>query len=96
MAAVPSKGAARGDDGTWMVMPPEMTAVVKKFAGDKQPFAASDLVGAAPPADPKPQPQPAADADSPLWPEGVVIALVALVAAAGIVRSSGRWRPASS
>lgn len=96
MAAVPSKGAARGDDGTWMVMSAEMTEVVQKFGGDHKPYPASDLLGAAPPADPKPQPQPAADADSPLWPEGVVIGLIAIAAAAGIVRFSGRWRPASS
>ena len=91
-AAVPAKDALRADDGTWLDMPPEVTAVVKGFAGDQRPFPASELTGAAaPPADP----QPVADADSPLWPEGVVIALIALAAAAAIVRFSGRYRPAS-
>jgi 4'-phosphopantetheinyl transferase EntD len=76
-----------------MEMPPEMTAFVTKVAGDHKPFAAGELLGAAPPPDPKPA--PAADTDSPLWPAGVLIALAALVAAAAIVRFSGRWRPAS-
>jgi hypothetical protein len=94
-AVVPAKHAMRADDGTWMEMPPEMTAFITKVAGDHKPFPASDLIGAAPPPDPKPAPQPAGDADSPLWPEGVIIGLIAIAAAAGIVRFSGRYRPAS-
>jgi hypothetical protein len=92
-AAVPERHALRADDGTWMEMPPEMAALITKVAGDHKPFPASDLIGAAPPADPKPAPAPA---DSPLWPEGVIIALAALLAAAAIARFSGSWRPASS
>ena len=99
--AVPSKRAYRTDDGEWWTLTDEMLALIEKATGDEQPFPASDLVGAAPPADPKPQ--PAAGADSPLWPEGVVIALIALAAAAVVVRLSaaggrrrarGAWRRA--
>jgi hypothetical protein len=91
--AVPERNAARAEDGTWMEMPPEMSALITKVAGDHKPFPAAGLVGAAPPPDP--QPQPVADADSPLWPEGVIIALMAVAAALLIVRFSGRYRPAS-
>jgi hypothetical protein len=94
-AAVPDREVLRADDGTWLYMPPEVTAVVRKYAGDQKPFPASDLIGAAPPPDPTPQPAPAADADSPLWPEGLIIALIAIAAAVLIVRFSGRYRPAS-
>lgn len=97
-AVVPGQDAARADDGTWMVMPPEVSAVVEKYAGDQKPFPASELIGAAPPADPKPQPAPADDG-SPLWPEGVLIALA--LAAGGVflvraARGSRRFGPASS
>lgn len=93
-AAVPSKGALRADDGTWLVMPPEVVALVRRFAGDQKPYPASELTGAAPPAEPRPA-SAASGADSPLWPEGAIIALIAIVAAAGVVRFSNRYRPAS-
>jgi hypothetical protein len=84
-AAVPARHALRGDDGTWMEMPPEMTALIEKVAAGQRPYPAGDLVGAAPPADPKPEP---AGTDSPLWPAGVIVALIA-VAAAFVAR--GVW-----
>jgi hypothetical protein len=92
--AVPSKGALRADDGTWMVMPPELVALVRKLAGDQKPFPASQLTGAAPPPEPRPASAASGD-DSPLWPEGAIIALIAIVASAGVVRFSNRYRPAS-
>ena len=91
---VPSRNAVRYDDGAWYEMTLEQAALIKKVAAGQKPFPAAGLIGAAPPPDPKPQ--PVADADSPLWPEGVIIALIAIAAAAGIVRVSGRYRPASS
>jgi hypothetical protein len=84
-AAVPDRQVARADDGTWMRMPDEMTGIVKQLTLGQKPYPASGLIGAAPPPEPKPV---AADADSPLWPEGVVIALIA-IAAAFLVR--GVW-----
>ena len=84
-AAVPGQWAARADDGTWMRMSPETTGIVKQLGGDQKPFPAAELIGAASPPDPKPV---AAGADSPLWPEGVVIALIA-IGAALLVR--GMW-----
>jgi len=84
-AAVPERQAARADDGTWMRMSPETTGIVKQLGGDQKPFPAAELIGAASPPDPKPV---AAGADSPLWPEGVVIALIA-IGAAFLVR--GMW-----
>ena len=93
-AAVPSKDAARAEDGTWMQPPREATALVKEYSEGIDPYPASHMVGWAPPKEPAPAPA-ASDAGSPLWPEGVLIALGALVAAAVIVRFSGRWRPAS-
>ena len=85
-AVAPERNAMRADDGTWMEMTPEMTALVTKVAGDQKAFPAWQLIGAAPPVDP--QPQPAAGTDSPLWPEGVILALLA-VAAAFLLR--GMW-----
>ena len=93
-AAVPSRAAARADDGTWMDMPASVTAIVRKAAAGVKPFPATNMVGWAPSEEP--QPAPAADADSPLWPEGVIIAVVALLAAIAIMRLSARFRPASS
>jgi hypothetical protein len=87
-AAVPARHALRGDDGTWMDMPPEMVALINKVAGDQRPFPAADLVGAAPPSESPAQPGAADSSDSPLWPEGVVIALLA-IGAAFLVR--GLW-----
>jgi hypothetical protein len=95
-AAVPSKDAARGEDGTWMQPPPEATTLVKEYSEGIEPYPASHMVGWAPPHEPQPAPASASDGDSPLWPEGVLVALAALVVAAVIVRFSGRWRPASS
>jgi hypothetical protein len=77
-AAVPARHAMRADDGTWMEMPPDVAALVTKTAAGRKPYPASDLLGAAAPPDPKPEP---AAADSPLWPEGVIIALIAIGAA---------------
>ena len=90
---MPARHAMRADDGTWMEMPPEMTAFVTKVAGEPQ--AVRRRRAARRRAVARPEAAPAADTDSPLWPEGVLIALAALVAAAAIVRFSGRWRPAS-
>ena len=77
-AAVPDRQVARADDGTWMRMPDEMTGIVKQLTLGRKPYPASDLIGAAPPPHPKPV---AADPYSPLWPEGVAIALIAIAAA---------------
>ena len=76
------------------VMIKEMLALFERVTAGQRPYPAAGLVGAAPAPDPKPAPAPAADADSPLWPKGVIIALIALAAAAGIVRRSGHYRPA--
>ena len=92
-AAVPSKAAALAEDGTWMDMPASVTAIVRKAAADLKPFPATNMVGWAAPEEP--QPAPAADAGSPLWPEGMIVAIVALLAALAIVRFSGRFKPAS-
>jgi hypothetical protein len=96
MTAVPARHALRGSDGTWLEMPPDMATVVAKLAAGHRAFPASDLIGAAP----APRPHPAAaGTGSPLWPEGVLIALV-LVAAGWFlvraVRGSRRFGPASS
>jgi hypothetical protein len=76
-AAVPARHAMRADDGTWMEMAPDAAALVTKTAAGRKPYRAGDLLGTAP-ADPKPEP---AGADSPLWPEGVIIAVIAMAAA---------------
>jgi hypothetical protein len=93
MTAVPARRALRASDGTWIDMPPDVAAVIAKLTAGHRPFSASRLTGAAPP--PQPHPAPAAESDSLLWPEGVLIALA--LAAAGVVlaRGSGRFRPAS-
>jgi hypothetical protein len=83
-AAVPARHALRGDDGTWMQMPAEMSALVTKVAAGRAPYPAGELAGWAAPS----QPAAAASSDSPLWPEGVVVALLA-IAAAFLVR--GLW-----
>jgi hypothetical protein len=76
-AAVPSRHAARADDGTWMEMPPDVTALVRKYAAGQPAYPASELAGWAAPA-----PKPASSAgDSPLWPQGVIIVLLAAAAA---------------
>ena len=92
--AVPERRAIRYDDGNWYAMTAEQTALIDKLTADAKAFPAAGLVGAAEP--PAPQPATAGDGDSPLWPEAVIIAVIALLAAAGIMRFSGRWRPASS
>ena len=91
--AVPEHKVIRYDDGNWYTMTTQQTALIKELTAGAKPFPAAGLVGAAEP--PATQPAPSGDADSPLWPEGVIIALVALAAAFGIMRFSGRWRPAS-
>ena len=90
-AAVPARHAMRADDGTWMQMAPDAAALVTKTAAGRKPYPASEMVGWAAAPDPKPQP---AGTDSPLrgakpgsllpsggWPEGVIVALIALGAA---------------
>ena len=97
MTAVPERRALRAEDGTWLEMPPEVAAVIAKLTAGRRGFPASGLMGAAPP--PEPRPAASADTGSPLWPEGVLIALV--LAAGGVVlvraaRGSRRFGPASS
>ena len=77
-AAVPARHAMRADDGTWMQMAPDASALVTKTAAGRKPYPASEMVGWAAAPDPKPEP---ASTDSPLWPEGVIVALIALGAA---------------
>jgi hypothetical protein len=94
-AAVPERHALRNDEGTWIEMPPEMTALITNVAAGHRAFPAGDLTGAAPPPAPRSR---AADAGSPLWPEGALIGLV--LAAAGMalayaVRASRRYRPSA-
>ena len=97
MTAVPERRALRAEDGNWLDMTPDVEAIITKLAAERRPFPASGLMGTAPP--PEPRPAPAADTGgSPLWPEGVLIALV--LAAGGVVvvravRGSRRFGPAS-
>jgi hypothetical protein len=90
-AAVPARHAMRADDGTWMQMAPDASALVTKTAAGRKPYPASEMVGWAAAPDPKPEP---AGTASPLrgakpgsllpsggWPEGVMVALIALGAA---------------
>jgi hypothetical protein len=91
--AVPERRALRADDGTWLEMPADVEAVITKLTADLRPFPASGLVGAAPP----PKSHPAAASDSPLWPEGVLIALAVAVGGVFLVRAATgarRFRPA--
>jgi hypothetical protein len=94
MTAVPARRALLASDGTWLEMPADVAEVVARLAAGRRPFPASDLVGAAA----KPAPQPvAADSGSPLWPEGVLIALALAAVGVLIVRagsSPGAWRRA--
>jgi hypothetical protein len=85
-AAVPARHAMRADDGTWMEMPAEMSALVTNVAAGREPYPADELAGWAAPE--PAQPAAGGSSDSPLWPEGVVIALLA-IAAAFLVR--GLW-----
>jgi hypothetical protein len=89
-AAVPARHAIRADDGTWIEMPAEQSALITKVAAGRKPYPAADLVGTAPPPDPKPAPS---DTDSPLWPEGAIIVLIA--AGAAFV-SRGVWSRAAA
>ena len=73
MTAVPERRALRAEDGTWLEMPPEVAAVIAKLTAGRRGFPASGLMGAAP------RPAPAPDAGSPLWPQGVLIALAVAV-----------------
>jgi hypothetical protein len=90
-AAVPARHAMRADDGTWMQMAPDAAALVTKTAAGRKPYPAGEMVGWAAAPDPKPEP---ASTDSPLlgakpgsllpsggWPEGVIVALIAVAAA---------------
>jgi hypothetical protein len=95
VAAVPDRLAARGEDGTWMGMPAEQAAVLARLTRSHRAFPAADLVGAAP----APAPAPKHDAGSPLWPEGVLIALALAGGGVILVRAAqarGRFRAASS
>jgi hypothetical protein len=97
-AAVPSKDAARAEDGTWMQPPREAITLVKEYSKGIEPYPASRMLGWAPPRE-QPAPAPAAsDADSPLWPEGVIVAILALGAAVAVrARAAARTaRRASS
>ena len=62
-AAVPARHAMRADDGTWMQMAPDASALVTKTAAGRKPYPASEMVGWAAAPDPKPEP---ASTDSPL------------------------------
>ena len=71
-AAVPARHAMRADDGTWMEMPPDMAALVTKTAAGRKPTRRARWSAG------RPRPTRSrrrADTDSPLWPEGVLIAL---------------------
>jgi hypothetical protein len=96
MTAVPARRALLASDGTWLEMPSDVAAVVAKLAARRRPFPASDLIGAAAPA--KPHSAAAGTGDSPLWPEGVLIAVVLAVGGVLLVRAvrgSRRFGPAS-
>ena len=74
VAAVPERRALRGDDGTWMEMPPEMRR--RRREARRGPPA---VPGRRPDRRRRRRPsraRRAADAGSPLWPEGVLLALV--------------------
>jgi hypothetical protein len=102
-AAVPARHAMRADDGTWMQMAPDAAALVTKTAAGRKPYPAGEMAGWVAAPDPKPEP---ASTDSPLphakpgssllpsggWPEGVIVALIA-VAAAFVAR--GAWSRAA-
>jgi hypothetical protein len=77
VAAVPARHAQRADDGTWMDLPPDATALVRKYAAGRRPYPSGELVGWAP----DPKPAASTGGDSPLWPEGVIVALIAVAAA---------------
>jgi hypothetical protein len=97
MAAVPERRALRASDGTWLEMPPDVAAVIAKLATGHRAFPASGLTGAA--RAPKPHPASAGTGGSPLWPEGVLIAVVLAVGGVFLVRAargSRRVGPASS
>ena len=79
-AAVPARHAMRADDGTWMEMAPDVAALVTKTAAGRKPYPASEMVGWSAAPDPKPsRPPPTARCEP--WPEGVIVALIALGAA---------------
>ena len=87
VAALPGQRAFRAYDGAWYEMEPEMAALLAKVTAGEQPLAAAGLIGAAEPPAPAPKPQ-AADAGSPLWPEGVLVALALVAAGAFLVRAA--------
>ncbi len=95
--AVPQRHAFRAEDGAWYDMPPAMVALVAKAGAHRRAFPAAGLIGAAAPA--KPHPAVAATGDSPLWPEGVLIAIGLAVGGILLVRAargSRRFGPTSS
>jgi hypothetical protein len=83
ITAVPNRRAFLADDGLWYEMPPAMVATVAKAAARRRPFAAAGLPGAAQPQKPR---RGAAAGDSPLWPDGVLIALALVAAGLGLGR----------
>jgi hypothetical protein len=93
--AVPDRRAYRADDGAWYEMGPAMVVLVAKVTAREQAFPAAGLIGAAPAPEPR---RAAADAGSPLWPEGVLVAIVLAIGGGFLVRAaraSGRVRAAS-
>jgi len=73
--AVPRHRAVSYEGGPWYEITPAQSALISKLAGDRQPFPAAGLTGAAPAPDPKPAPVAASDGGNLLWPEGVLLAL---------------------
>jgi hypothetical protein len=90
---VPMRRALRGDGGTWIVMPEAMYRLIARVTAHHRAFPAKSV-----PAAPRPAPrEPAAAADSPLWPEGIVLALVlaaVCLLAERAVRFRAAWRRA--
>jgi hypothetical protein len=92
--AVPMRRALRGASGTWMVMPEAMYRLIARATAHHRAFSASSLSGA---AAPRPAPREPAAAESPLWPEGIVLALVlaaVCLPAERAVRFRAAWRRA--
>jgi len=86
--AVPRHRAVSYEGGPWYEITAAQSALISKLAGDKQPFPAAGLIGAAPAPDPKPAAVAASDGGSLLWPEGVLLALALAAAATAAVRTA--------
>jgi hypothetical protein len=91
--AVPRHDAVRYQDGAWYEMTAEQAALIGKATAGAEPYPAAGLVGAAPPADPKPAAAASGDG-SLLWPWGVLlaIALAAAGATAAARTATHGWR----